>query len=111
MCVCMYVSLFVCVGCLLPARPKTHNSPNWLTVLQAESIAGVTLRRLELPPFATVGRLVRRAAADAGASLQLQADEGEGCVRRVGRVNPGQDFPFCPHRPTARFLLAEVVAT
>lgn len=31
-------------------------------------------------------------------------------AHRCSQVWPGVDFPFCPHRPTARFLLAEVVA-
>lgn len=28
----------------------------------------------------------------------------------VSQIYPGEDFPFCPHRPTARFLLAEVAS-
>ena len=29
-------------------------------------------------------------------------------IRRKPTIWPGQDFPFCPHRPTARFFVAEL---
>ena len=32
-----------------------------------------------------------------------------GCrLNRKPTIWPGADFPFCPHRPTARWLIAEV---
>ena len=32
-----------------------------------------------------------------------------GCrLNRKPTLWPGADFPFCPHRPTARWLIAEV---
>jgi 23S rRNA G2069 N7-methylase RlmK/C1962 C5-methylase RlmI len=60
-------------------------------IAEAEAMAGVRLCPMQLPPGVE--------------------DQGQGyAVAGVGRINPGCDFPHCPHRPSARFLLAEVMA-
>jgi hypothetical protein len=99
--------------------------------VQAEKLAEVRLRLLpppdmsdgiatattELPPIveqlqkANAAHVVAMAAvAGAGESDAVVASSPSGRVLKLGRVTPGCDFPDCPYRPTARFLLAEVVS-